>query len=138
MIASLKRWGSKDQAGKALMGYVTDMPKVDNKTFKMILSEPYGMVLDTLGKTGTMVPVIMRAEDAAKSADEQIDSAIGSGAVHHAQGRVGPWQQNGLRQEPRLTSRARVRRRASPAARRPRSIGSNSPGSPIRKRRCKR
>jgi peptide/nickel transport system substrate-binding protein len=79
VIASLKRWGAKDQAGKALMGYVTAMEVVDDKTFKMILSEPYGMVLDTLGKTGTMVPVIMRAEDAATDPNEQITEAIGSG-----------------------------------------------------------
>ena len=79
VIASLQRWGAKDQAGKALMGYVTELRAVDGRTFKMILSEPYGMVLDSLGKAGTMVPVILPAEDAARSATEQIDSAIGSG-----------------------------------------------------------
>jgi peptide/nickel transport system substrate-binding protein len=79
VIESLKRWGEKDQAGKALMGYVTEMRKADDKTFTMFLSEPYGMVLDSLGKAGTMVPVILRAEDAIRSANEQIDTAIGSG-----------------------------------------------------------
>jgi peptide/nickel transport system substrate-binding protein len=79
VIASLQRWGAKDQAGKALMGYVTSLEAVDDKTFKMILSEPYGMVLDTLGKSGTMVPVMMRAEDAATDPNEQITEAIGSG-----------------------------------------------------------
>jgi len=79
VIASLKRWGAKDQAGKALMGYVTAMEKVDDKTFVMKLSAAYGLVLDTLGKTGTMVPVIMRAADAATDPNEQIKDAIGSG-----------------------------------------------------------
>lgn len=79
VIASLKRWSSKDQAGKTLFGYVSALTKVDDKTFTMQLTEPYGMVLDTLGKTGTMVPVIMRAKDAAISGNEQITEVVGSG-----------------------------------------------------------
>jgi peptide/nickel transport system substrate-binding protein len=79
VIASLKRWGAKDQAGKTLFSYVTGLDVVDDKTFKMTLSEPYGMVLDTLGKTGTMVPVIMREKEALTPPDEQITEAIGSG-----------------------------------------------------------
>ncbi|MDF1585568.1 ABC transporter substrate-binding protein [Marinimicrococcus flavescens] len=79
VIASLERWGAKDQPGKALFAQVEKLEKVDDKTFKMILKAPYGLVLDTLGKTGTNVPIIMRAEDAATNPNEQITSAIGSG-----------------------------------------------------------
>ncbi|MDF1585565.1 ABC transporter substrate-binding protein [Marinimicrococcus flavescens] len=79
VIASLERWGAKDQSGKALFGQVDRLEKVDDKTFKMILKAPYGMVLDTLGKTGSSLPLIMRAEDAATDPNEQITAAIGSG-----------------------------------------------------------
>ncbi|MCW5729319.1 MAG: ABC transporter substrate-binding protein [Alphaproteobacteria bacterium] len=79
VIASLKRWGAKDQAARAMMGYVSALEKVDERTFRMVLTEPYGLVLDTLGKTGTMVPIIMREKDAKTEGNAQVTEAIGSG-----------------------------------------------------------
>jgi peptide/nickel transport system substrate-binding protein len=79
VIASLKRWGEKDQAARAMFAHLDTMEAVDDKTFTMTFNAPYGLVLDTLGKTGTMVPIIMRESDAAMSADEQVTEAIGSG-----------------------------------------------------------
>ncbi|MFN3461844.1 MAG: ABC transporter substrate-binding protein [Oceanibaculum sp.] len=79
VLASLKRWGGKDQAARAMMSYVTALEAVDDKTFTMTLSKPYGLVLDTLGKTGTMVPVIMREQDASTDGNTQVTEAIGSG-----------------------------------------------------------
>ncbi len=79
VIASLKRWGAKDQAARAMFAYVDSLEAVDDKTFTMKLSAPYGLVLDTLGKTGTMVPIIMRESDASTSGDEQVTEAVGSG-----------------------------------------------------------
>eukprot|EP01034_Spumella_vulgaris_P014223 gene14223-18160_t len=35
VIASLKRWGAKDGVGQRLMGFVTKMEPVDDKTFTM-------------------------------------------------------------------------------------------------------
>ena len=64
VIASLKRWGAKDGVGQRLMGYVTALDAVDDKTFKMVLREPYGMVLESLGKTGSSIAAIMREKDA--------------------------------------------------------------------------
>lgn len=79
VIASLTRWGRKDQAARAMFGYLDKLEAVDDKTFTMKLTAPYGMVLETLGKTGTMVPIIMRAQDAGMSSDEQVTEAVGSG-----------------------------------------------------------
>lgn len=79
VIASLKRWGAADQAARAMFAFVESLEAVDDKTFTMKLSEPYGLVLDTLGKTGTMVPVIMREEEASTPNDEQVTEVIGSG-----------------------------------------------------------
>src|SRR5258707_5207919 len=36
VIASLKRWGAKDGVGQRLLGYVTKMEAVDDKTFTMV------------------------------------------------------------------------------------------------------
>ena len=48
-IASIKRWGARDAMGLKLMDFVKDFKAVDAKTFQMILKEPYGLVLASLG-----------------------------------------------------------------------------------------
>lgn len=79
VIASLNRWGARDQAARAMFAHLDSMEAVDDKTFTMTFNAPYGLVLDTLGKTGTMVPIIMREQDASLGSDEQVQEAIGSG-----------------------------------------------------------
>src|SRR4029077_3381301 len=49
-IASIKRWGARDAMGLKLMDFVKEFKAVDGKTFQMVLKEPYGLVLDSLGK----------------------------------------------------------------------------------------
>ena len=79
VIASLKRWGAKDGVGQRLMGFVTKMEPVDDKTFAMVLKAPYGMVLESLGKTSSSIPAIMREKDALTDPQQQIKEAVGSG-----------------------------------------------------------
>ena len=79
VIASLRRWGQRDQAARAMFAHLDKMEAVDDKTFTMTFKAPYGLVLETLGKTGTMVPIIMREQDARKGNDDQVTEAIGSG-----------------------------------------------------------
>jgi peptide/nickel transport system substrate-binding protein len=61
-IASIERWGARDAMGSKLMDFVKELKVVDAKTFQIVLKEPYGLVLDSLGKPSA-----------------QIDSQIGSG-----------------------------------------------------------
>src|SRR5437667_11827 len=44
-IASIKRWAARDSMGQKLMASVASFQAVDPKTFKLILKEPYGLVL---------------------------------------------------------------------------------------------
>jgi peptide/nickel transport system substrate-binding protein len=83
-IASLKRWGVKDGVGQRLLSFTDKFEIVDAKTFRLVLTEPYAMVLESLGKTGTSVPVIMREKDALVDANTQIAEAIGSGPFKFA------------------------------------------------------
>lgn len=78
-VASLKRWGTKDAMGQKLMSYVTELSAPDDKTIKMVLKEPYGLVLNTLGKPGSNVPFMMPARVAATDPNTQITDATGSG-----------------------------------------------------------
>ena len=57
-IASIERWGAKDSMGQLMMSFVDSMKAVDAKTFQMTLKEPYGLVLETLGKPSSLVPSI--------------------------------------------------------------------------------
>ncbi len=84
VIASLGRWGKKDSAGQRLFTFVDKLEAIDDKTFRMTLKEPYGLVLETLGKTNSSVPVIMRAKDAATDPQQQVKEAIGSGPYKFA------------------------------------------------------
>ena len=84
VIASLKRWSVRDNAGQRLYSFVDRVEAVDGKTFRMVLTKPYGMVLETLGKSGTSVAVIMREQDAQTDPQQQIKEAIGSGPFKFA------------------------------------------------------
>ena len=84
VIASLKRWAARDGVGQRLFGFVKTIEAADDKTFRMELTKPYGMVLESLGKTGTSVPVIMREADALTDPQTQVKEAIGSGPFKFA------------------------------------------------------
>lgn len=84
VIPSLKRWAARDGAGLRLFGFIDKLDVVDAKTFRMVLTKPYGMVLESLGKTSTSLPVIMREADALTDPQTQVKTAVGSGPFKFA------------------------------------------------------
>ena len=78
-VTSLSRWGKKDSLGKLLMASTAKLATVDTKTFVLELSEPFGPVLDALGKPSSNVPFIMPARLAATDPNEPVKEPIGSG-----------------------------------------------------------
>jgi peptide/nickel transport system substrate-binding protein len=78
-IASIKRWGKRDGMGQKLMDFTASMEAVDDKTFKLVLKEPYGLVLDSLGKISSNVPFMMKKEFAETDAFTQVTEIVGSG-----------------------------------------------------------
>ena len=78
-IASLNRWAPKDAMGQKLMSFVKELKAVDDKTFTLTLKEPYGLVLESLGKPSSAVPFIMPKRIAETPGNVQISEAIGSG-----------------------------------------------------------
>src|SRR5258708_30490040 len=65
--------------GQKLMEFVAELKPVDDKTFTLKLKEPYGLVLDSLGKPSSTVPFMMPKRIASTDPFKQIDSQIGSG-----------------------------------------------------------
>ncbi len=80
-IASIKRWAARDSMGQKMMGSVKGFEVVNPKTFKMKMKEPYGLVLQSLGKPSSNVPFMMPKKTAETDAMTQIkpEDVIGSG-----------------------------------------------------------
>jgi peptide/nickel transport system substrate-binding protein len=79
VIASLKRWGTRDSMGQKLMDFVASMEPSGDKAVVITLKEPYGLVLDSLAKPSSNVPFIMPARLAATPSTEGVAEQIGSG-----------------------------------------------------------
>ena len=65
--------------GQKLMDFTASMEAVDDKTFTMQLKEPYGLVLDSLGKISSNTPFMMKEEFAKTDAFTQVTEIVGSG-----------------------------------------------------------
>src|SRR5262249_17742929 len=50
VVASIRRWAVRDGAAQHMFKRVVDTPIKDDQTFQIVLREPYGLVLDALGK----------------------------------------------------------------------------------------
>jgi peptide/nickel transport system substrate-binding protein len=72
VIASLQRWGKRDGMGQKLMDFTASFVSPDARTFQIVLKEPYGLVLASLGKPSSNVPFIMPARIAATPADQNV------------------------------------------------------------------
>jgi peptide/nickel transport system substrate-binding protein len=78
-VASIKRWASRDSMGQMLTRFLASLDAADASTIKLVLKEPYGMVLDSLAKVGAPVPFMMPARIAASPGSEQVKEIVGSG-----------------------------------------------------------
>jgi peptide/nickel transport system substrate-binding protein len=78
-VASIRRWGAKDGMGRALMGFTDRLETIDEKSFRLVLKQPVGFVIDALAKIDSNVPFMMPERLAATDPNQQITEAIGSG-----------------------------------------------------------
>ncbi len=78
-VASIQRWGQKDGMGQKLMDFTKELKAVDDKTFTLTLNEPYGLVLDSIGKISSNTPFMMKKEHAETDPNQQVPEVVGSG-----------------------------------------------------------
>lgn len=78
-IASIKRWGARDSMGQKLISFTKEMVAVNDKTFRLVLKEPYGLVIQSLAKPSSNVPFMMPKRVAETNPMEQISDFTGSG-----------------------------------------------------------
>ncbi|WP_417260191.1 ABC transporter substrate-binding protein [Celeribacter sp.] len=77
-VASLTRFCARDVAGQLLWPRVKTLRPLDDKTFELVLSDFFGLTLETLAKTSSCA-FIMREQDASVDPNEQITDIVGSG-----------------------------------------------------------
>src|SRR6476660_7021993 len=78
-VASLQRWGKRDGMGQKLMNFTASIEATDARTITLKLKEPYGLVLESIGKPSSVVPFMMPKRIAETPADKAITEQIGSG-----------------------------------------------------------
>ncbi len=79
VVASLDRWGQRDGMGQQLYANLASLEASDDKTVVLTLAQPFGLVLEALGKISSNVPFIMPKEVAMTDPFEQITDYTGSG-----------------------------------------------------------
>ncbi|MDQ8732824.1 ABC transporter substrate-binding protein [Bradyrhizobium sp. LHD-71] len=89
-VASLQRWGKADGMGQKLMDFVASLEATDPKTITLKLKEPYGLVLESLGKPSSLVPFMMPKRLAETPAGKAIPEQIGSGPFKFVQAEFQP------------------------------------------------
>ena len=92
-VASIKRWAPKAALGRLLAGSMSSIEPVDDKTFVIKLKEPFGLVLDALGRPNTPVPFMIPARLAATPGDQRITEVVGSGPFKFRQDLYRPGDQ---------------------------------------------
>lgn len=79
VIASLARWAKRDPMGQRMYGLLEKAEATSTDSFRLMFKQPYGAVLESLGKPSSLVPFIMPKRVAQTPADQQITEHIGSG-----------------------------------------------------------
>lgn len=78
-VASIRRWGQRDIAGRALLAATAALEVVDDRTFTLRLSKPFGLVTEALARSTASALFIMPERIASTPANVAITDATGSG-----------------------------------------------------------
>ncbi len=79
VIPSIKRWAARDAMGQKLLASTKEFKAVDAKTFQIVLSEPFGQVIESLGKPSGVPPFIVPKRVAETDPFKQVEDYTGSG-----------------------------------------------------------
>ncbi len=78
-VASLQRWAPRDSLGRMLLAAGAAFAPVDGRTFSITLTQPFPLMLQTLGKPNAPMPLVMPARVVAAAGDGRVKDIIGSG-----------------------------------------------------------
>jgi peptide/nickel transport system substrate-binding protein len=89
-VASLKRWARNDSMGQKLMDFTASLEATDTNTITLKLKQPYGLVLESIGKPSSYAPFMMPKRLAETPPGQQIKEQIGSGPFKFVQAEFQP------------------------------------------------
>jgi peptide/nickel transport system substrate-binding protein len=89
-VASLKRWSKNETMGQTLMDFTDTIEATDDRTITLKLKEPYGLVLESIGKPSSIVPFMMPKRLAETPPGQQIQEQVGSGPFKFVQAEFQP------------------------------------------------
>ncbi len=78
-VASIRRWGARDVVGKALLAATASLDVVDERTFELKLSRPFGPVVESLARATGSALFVMPERIAQTPATTAITDPTGSG-----------------------------------------------------------
>ncbi len=79
VIPSIKRFTDKDAQGGLLAKATKEMKAVDDRTFQIVLKEPFGLMLRTLAKSASVPLFVMPRRVAELPISQQLADTTGSG-----------------------------------------------------------
>ena len=79
VVASLRRWGSRDAFGSSLFSIVDELSAPDDHTVRWRLKQAFPLLAESLGKVGAVVAFIMPERLAATDSALPVKELIGSG-----------------------------------------------------------
>ncbi|MDR7127352.1 ABC transporter substrate-binding protein [Pseudotabrizicola sp. 4114] len=89
VIASIERWMTKDSLGLQIAQRLVSMEAIDDSSWRIVLNEPFGQLLNGLGRM-TAYPLFIMPERLAKTPiGEKLPDLIGSGPFKLAEWRPG-------------------------------------------------
>ncbi|MFC0386472.1 ABC transporter substrate-binding protein [Muricoccus vinaceus] len=88
--ASLRRWAQRDALGSVMLRAAETLDAPDQRTLRLRLKQPFGLVLQALAKPGAMVPMIMPKRLAETPASRPVTEPIGSGPYRFVAGEYRP------------------------------------------------
>ncbi len=78
-VASIRRWGARDVMGRSMLARTASLVAADERSFRLVLREPYPIVLDALAKISGSPCFIMREREAQTDPNTAVTETIGSG-----------------------------------------------------------
>ncbi len=78
-VASIRRFAARDAFGRALMDATDELSAASDSVIQFRLKQPFALLPNALGKSGTVMPAIMPERLALTDPNKQITEMVGSG-----------------------------------------------------------
>ncbi len=86
VVASIKRWGAKDEFGESLLEETAELAAVSDRVLRFRMKAPFTLVPDALGKIAPTMPAIMPERLALTDPRKAVAEIVGSGPFRFVAG----------------------------------------------------